>query len=296
MIKGFTAKNLLTGLIGLPIEDAYHIDCFQANKIIAVGDGVTRDCSNGVGVEKTLKGIVNTRLYYPRKQNPAWQVTELATATFPALIREFDVKDDNAAGKVVREGVNERLIGNYNSTYFPNPDYLANDLAGCTFAGVVQKKNMIYYAYISDCGIAIIGKNGEVVFKTEKQGPDKFKKDIELAVKARGGWGKAEARRFIRKEVRNNPNCPYSFGVLTGQKQASDYVRTGSFELKPGELVLVYSDGTEEIMFKKQNKNDGKEELNPDFSEKIRERDFKGLEKLCRRKIRTEGTLVLHLN
>lgn len=75
-------------------------------------------------------------------------------------------------------------------------------------------------------------------------------------------------------------------GILNGMPQALKYVRTGNQEIKPGEYLLVYTDGLEEVIFRNHKDIQGRV---VDF---LRKKDFKNLEKFCRRKVYSEGTLV----
>ena len=59
------------------------------------------------------------------------------------------------------------------------------------------------------------------------------------------------------------------------------YVRTGEQEIKSGDYLLVYSDGLEPMIFSE------------DFRNKLNQEDIKGLAKLCKKKVKTEGTLIL---
>ena len=60
------------------------------------------------------------------------------------------------------------------------------------------------------------------------------------------------------------------------------YVRTATAEIKPNEHLIVYTDGLEPIIFSSE------------FADKLRQRNFKGLENLCKQRVRTEGTLIYH--
>ncbi len=57
-----------------------------------------------------------------------------------------------------------------------------------------------------------------------------------------------EARAIVRRDYRNNLNniqngtC-VSFGAITGEDSAINFIKSGQIELSNGDLVLVYSDG-----------------------------------------------------
>ncbi len=62
------------------------------------------------------------------------------------------------------------------------------------------------------------------------------------------------------------------------------YIRTGTLEQKAGEHLFVYTDGLEPIIF------------SDECSEKLKHNDTKGIEKLCEKKVKTEGTIIHCIN
>lgn len=275
MIKGFTAENWKLKLLNHPLEDSYSIN--NGGKIIAVADGVTRDPMEYL--QNGLLGKLNFALNYP-KISPAKIASDIFCEIFPSVLKDFDVKDERA----ILESFNEanKKIRSWNSQNIPNTDYLMNDFAGCVASGISEQNGAVSWGYLTDCGIAIFDKNGNLRFKTEDESPHRldeyFWQDKQIKGKS---WNQPEVRKRIRSHYRNNPDEKHSFGVLTGEENAMDYVRTGSWEINPGEFLLVYTDGLEPIIFSEN------------FSNKLKQNDFEGLEKLCKQKVKTEGTLVL---
>ena len=140
--------------------------------------------------------------------------------------------------------------------------------------------------YTTDCGVAVVSRKGDLKFRTEDEGPGK-KGDYQKEADAVGGWKSDAGRIFIRKNFRNNPSEPRACGILNGMPEAMHYVRTGEFEVEPFDVAIAYSDGIGDIVFKE----DG--DIRGEFAELIRNTNFRGLEVLCRHKIRAQGTLVL---
>ena len=93
-------------------------------------------------------------------------------------------------------------------------------------------------------------------------------------------WWYPEGRLIMRRMFRNKPKQRYSFGVLTGEKEAEDYIRSGKIKITDRCMVIVYTDGFRTALFSKEGLKL--------FSKK----DFSKLEEYCRDKVDSEGTLV----
>lgn len=282
MIKGFTAENWKLKILGHPIEDSYSFD--KLEKIIAVADGVTRDPKEWLPDKSTLKGKIDFLWNYP-SESPAKIAADLFCNSFPGILKSFDMKDERA----IKDSFNEsnKVIFDYNQIFMEDDDYLTRDLAGCVSAAAYQNKDAVYWGYIADCGIALFDEKGNLKFRTEDDGPEKYHNEIIKDERLNGlKWENPEMRRIIRSEYRNNPSEKNSYGILNGEIESMNYIRTGAIEKKPSEILMVYSDGITPIMFKKDGDVNGK------FADLIRQKDFKGIENFCRKNVQYEGTLV----
>ncbi len=280
MTNGFIATNRKKKIALMPTEDSFSID--SKNGILAVADGVTRDPYEFLLDMKTLRGKIRFSFGYPRP-SPAKIASDIFTQTFPLVLRDYDLpnRDENAI-RTAFEEANKR-IGEWNAKNMPNPDYVLRDFAGCVSSGTQLNQGLVYLGFLTDCGVAIFDEGGNLRFRTENQGPDKHDKYIWQDEKLQKiDWRNPEARRIVRRDYRNNPTEEHSFGVLTGEETAMHYVRTATQEIKPNEHLIVYSDGLEPIIFSEE------------FADKLRKRDVRGLENLCKQKVRTEGTLIYH--
>lgn len=280
MSKGFIATNRKKKIALLPTEDSFSID--SKNGILAVADGVTRDPYQFLPNMKTLRGKIKFSWGYPRP-SPAKIASDIFTQTFPLVLRDYDLanRDENAI-KTAFEETNKR-IGKWNTQNMQNPDYVLRDFAGCVASGTQLNNGLVYLGFLTDCGVAIFDEKGNLKFRTENQGPDKYDKYIWQDGRLQEiDWRNPEARRIVRIDYRNNPIEEHSFGVLTGEETAMNYVRTATQEIKPEEHLIVYTDGLEPIIF------------SDEFAEKLKQRDIEGLEKLCKKGVKTEGTLIYH--
>ncbi len=284
MVRGFIAINKKKKIALIPVEDSFNVD--SENRIFAVADGVTRDPSEFLPDISTLKGKIEFSLKYQRPSSAAI-VSRLATGKAPVYLRDFTNKDEKAIRETIKE-INLVDIRRYNLSLGINEqtvDYLTKDYAGCVLSIAHVERDLVYLGFLTDCGVAIFDERGNLKFRTENQGPDKHDKYIWQDERLQGmDWKNPKARKIIRRYYRNNPLKPHSFGVLTGEETAMHYVRTTTQEIKPNEHLIVYTDGLEQIIF------------SGEFSDKLRKRDIKGIEKLCRKKVKTEGTLIHYSN
>ncbi len=280
MVKGFIATNRRKKIALMPTEDSLSIDSKKG--IFAVADGVTRDPYEFLPDIRTLKGKIKFSFGYPRP-SPAKVVSDIFTQTFPLVLRDYTQPNRNETA--IREAFQEanKRIGEWNTRNMQNPDYVLRDFAGCVASGTSLSQGLVYLGFLTDCGVAIFDSDGNLRFRTENQGPDKHDKYIWQDERLQKiDWKNPEARRIVRRDYRNNLFEEHSFGVLTGEEKAMYYVRTATQEIKPNEHLIVYSDGLEPIIF------------SDEFTEKLKQRDIIGLERLCKQKVRTEGTLVYH--
>lgn len=267
-IYGFTVRNWKLNLAGFPQEDSYKI--FNGKrKIICVADGVTRDFVDGSVVTKDLEGLLKSLTgKYPKHAQKASQI----------CVKNFILtKSLESANKT---------IGGYNSKTFENIDYLGNDFAGCTAAGIVEEEGILGYQFIADSGIAILDSNGHLKFRTPNEGPNsKGSIDESVRKKYNSCFNEQKGRVIIRSQYRNNQKEPLAYGVLTGEKTAENYIRKGQENFNEGDIVLVYTDGIGDILFP-QN-----EEIDSKFVYSLLTGNSRSF---CQKRISTEGTLVVY--
>ncbi|CAN5132639.1 hypothetical protein BH09PAT2_BH09PAT2_04630 [soil metagenome] len=119
-----------------------------------------------------------------------------------------------------------------------NNNYLDRDLAGACLACLVKKNRKFYYGYIGDCRVAHLSSDEKLDIV-----PDQV---LEAQIEFPKQGAIVERVITIRRERRNNPSTPHkTYGVLTGEDAAlyPKYLKFGSYECRPGDVVLVCSDG-----------------------------------------------------
>lgn len=299
MIHGFQVENWKAKLVGFPMEDSYRID--KHSGIIAVADGVTMDCKNGHAVRGNIGGALDIMLHYPRP-SPAKQAADLFTQESVNYLKSYLNTLEEHGKEVSHEPLGRMLNAIFldiNSLIkyenerrevdFKHIDYAFNYPAGCTAALAYIKNGDVHWGYTTDCGVAIVSSNGDLIARTKDEGLDGEGKmrdegdEIELV----GGWKSKEGRRLIRRDYRNNPGESKACGILNGMPQAMNYVRTGVYSKGSNDYTLVFSDGISEIIFGK----DG--DIEREVADFLRKEDLRGLESLCKKRVKTEGTLVI---
>lgn len=281
-ISGFIVENWKKKILRLPIEDSFGYNPEEG--VIAVADGVTRDCLNETEAVKSGSGVWNLFWHYPKKRNPA----SMASQTFcDDFVNE--VSRGNKTPNEIKQAFENanQSIRRMNKHFGITPetvDYLVNDYGGCVAAGTAERdetgQKIISYGFITDCGVALFDRDGNLkINKTTSM--DEIGKCVNSQPDF--DWKNSDSRKFVRKVLRNNPKHDPSYGVLTGEDwgKIKPYLQTGEFEKKLGDKLVVYSDGLNSII------------QTGEFSDLIRYNDFSGLQKLCRRKVKSEGTLVV---
>lgn len=269
----------------LPAEDAYKYLQSDDFSVISVADGITRDPTNGILPDvKTLYGQFRFVIGYPRP-SPASAVANVFCKSFNSTLEiDYSYKE---VTRLNQDQIFEAFrlanwtIRDFNKTFFPNPNYLKNDLAGCVASGAMINRRDVLYGYIADCGFIVFDNNGNIRFKTKNEGPNsKGSIDEDVLRRFETNFRFPLGRKTIRSSYRNNLDEPLSYGALTGEISALDYLRTGYFELGDNDIAMVFTDGLEETI------------QSGEFADRIRVRDFTGAKRLCKRKVRTEGSLV----
>ena len=270
----FTVQNWKVNLAQIPEEDSFLSSC----NTLTVADGVTRDPSESLPDIGSLFGKVEFALNYPRP-SPAKHVADIFCSTSLDFLSKSHSVNLDSISEAFKQA--NQAIAKYNLENLPNPDYLTNDFAGCVSALANITQDVVNWGYICDSGLAIFDKSGDLIFKTEDQGPTKQDKYIwqDTGLKD-NSWENPLARKIIREKYRNNPSELHSFGVLTGEPSALNYVQTGQEYFKPGDQVIVYTDGLEKVI------ESGK------FADELRKGPKAKLRKICQRNVATEGTLI----
>lgn len=228
-----TFENIKTVNCSFPIEDQFYA---SENEAI-VADGITRD-PIGISDFSTCSPkdfIVN----YPRPSGAELAAKEICD-TFSK--NKGPIKD-----KLIKCN---KSVKQLNNRYISKCDYLENDYYGAVASCVHIENGLLEYAYICDCGVIVYDSLGNIKFQTED---DKLLYSDPYIDKVGINWNLPEARVIVRRDYRNNLDnvqdgkC-VSFGALTGEDSAIEFIRNGKIELSTGDIVLVYSDGFSNLL------------------------------------------------
>lgn len=216
-----------TSPTGKPSEDTFFTE--ETKSIFAVADGVTRRGYEGS---------------YPNP-SPARLAAQKIIDSFAELIPIMSQKSEESFKKVWTES-NLRLQQlNKELGLWEKVDYWGNDFAGAVASCLIVEQQSFFYGFIGDCGVAQISRTGDLVWHTPNEVahiepyvlPDEAAKHTDKLLE----W---------RKEYRNNPTANHpTYGVLTGEDEAVEYIRIGKREFSSKETLVVYSDGIEPFLY-----------------------------------------------
>lgn len=180
--------------------------------------------------------------FYPRPSG-----AELAAKE---IVKTFSNANGSLKEKLL---VCNQKVKDLNNQYIVKCDYLENDYYGAVAACIKIENNILNYAFICDCGIIIYDSEGNIKFQTEDEKElysDPYINNIGVP------WNLPDARVIVRREYRNNINniqdgkC-VSYGALTGEESAIDFIRTGKIKLENGDFIIIYSDGLSNFLPRK---------------------------------------------
>ena len=255
LIYNKTFENIKTLNCDFPIEDQF----YATNTEAIVADGITRD---PVGVlnlaECSFKEMLKK---YPRPSG-AFLAAKDICSTFS--------KNSGTLKERLKDCNNN--VKKLNEKYIKKCDYLQNDYFGAVAACIKIENDILYYAYICDCGVIVYDSLGKVKFQTKN---DKLLYSDPYINKIGIPWNLPESRLIVRRDYRNNLNnivdgkC-VSYGALTGEDSALEFIKSGEIKLSENDLIVLYSDGfinfLQDEEFKKQiisfNKDDFEKYIN----------------------------------
>ncbi len=225
-----TFENVKYSNCNFTVEDKF--ECNSSSAIIA--DGVTTNYYDVDDIEEP-DSVRDVKKHYPR-------VSGGKLAALDAVNTYEKLSGISSKEKLIE--CNKRLK-ELNDEQVEKCDYLTHDLYG-TVASCFQVENdVLDYAYICDCGVAVYDKNGNIKIKTE----DDKRIYADPYIQKEGKDSRIpEDRAYIRKKYRNNPanivdGVCAAYGVLNGEKNAECFIRSGKTKLHKGDRVILFSDG-----------------------------------------------------
>ena len=233
MVESIKLPNSDYGRL-VPEEDSLLI----SGNVFCVADGITRDPTSPSDFTGASKEEITK--YYPNPSG-ARKAADLFCKTFiESIEEEKDIKKAFIKGNNAIKELNTREI--------KEVDYLVNDYYGCVAtAGYIDGKRL-FWGNITDTRIAIINK-GKITF----QSPNCMEAFDQYSRQFPGDWNKPDRRKEVRSQFRNNRDKIYngkcvSYGALTGEKTAENFMNFGEIELKSDDIIIFYTDGFEDTI------------------------------------------------
>lgn len=234
-----TFDNIKTINYNFPVEDQFYVNDNGTEVIVA--DGITRD---PIG-SSDLSTYSEDEFFksYPRPSGG-----EIAAKT---IVNVFKNGKGTLKERLIK---GNRKLKEINNKYIKKCDYLINDYYGTVASCIKIEDNIMSYAYICDCGVIVYDQFGNVKFKTtddKELYSDKYINKIGIP------WHLKEARVIVRRDYRNNLNnikdgkC-ISYGALTGEETAINFIKTGEVTLDEQDTIIVYSDGMVNFLLEKE--------------------------------------------
>lgn len=234
-------EKIREGVYAYHIENTMKID-FQppSEDFIVIGD-------NSFAV---FDGV--TLLHQTPYPNPSPAAEAAKIGAFEAIKVIREKNQDQTPEDVLRLAFTEsnKRIKEYNDSLGITEEtinYVSKQYASTVGAVGFIEDGFLYYGQINDCGVMVLDKDGRVISNAIDD--QKIYKDM-LSKKRNNGElkeGSLEEHVFVRREVVNR-NYEFrgrkiTYGVLTGQEEAENFVRIGSCKLLLGQTLLFYSDG-----------------------------------------------------
>ncbi len=124
-------------------------------------------------------------------------------------------------------------------------DYREFDMFAVTTAFVLIKDETVYWWSLGDSGITAFDENKNNVFQSPEAWPDEKEKIQATGNQPLSDTEFNKLKKKLFRNVLNEKGERFGYGVVTGEDTASVYLNTGSFSIKTGYLILVYTDGYE---------------------------------------------------
>lgn len=242
MIYKVSQANIQYGHL-MPPEDSM----LENGRIFCVADGVTMEISSPKNFD-----YKRALLKYPNPSK-ARMVADIFCKSFVDYLNGQkpslkEIKTAFVSGN--------KAIEKFNKKHTKKINYLNHDLSACVASGGVITNNKLYWGNICDCGIIIFSKNGKVKFQTPNLMNSFVEYEKKYLQRPNFNFSNPKYRIMIRSEHRNKKakvikGMYSSYGALTGEKIAEDFMNFGKIELNKGDLIIFYTDGFEHTV---QNK------------------------------------------
>ena len=226
------------------VEDFYKVD----ENLFCVADGITMDLLNG---EYTPYPSTKEQAEYILKNYPnpsgSFKSAYICCTHFFNEVKKYGcTKIDIETLKKIVSTINKDI---WEINKNRKIDYAPNDLYCCEACGGIINNNNLYCFSIGDSQISLFDKNYNLVFVSDDNVDFVGKYiDKEIYKNDPNGWTSIKNRQIIRKNFRNNPknivnNTIMSYGALSGENSAMDFVHFYKINLEKVKYICAYTDG-----------------------------------------------------
>jgi serine/threonine protein phosphatase PrpC len=207
-----------------PNEDAYAVHLDRHSAVLVIADGVTRS--------RTATGA------YPQRSGAAVAAELVAQTIVRTLAGGGDDPDLRTAFVRANRAVDE---ANRRDGVWERLDYGEHDLWGAVATALVIRPGLARWGHIGDSVALHLPAAGGMQVVTPDQVAGAAR---HLAAQPLDQLSAAGGReRYARQRLRNRPNVPDSYGVLTGEPAAESYILTGEFPIDAGDRLVLCTDG-----------------------------------------------------
>ncbi len=182
-------------------------------------DGVTRHTPKGYS--------------YPNPSPTVRVVRILANTIYQHILASTQMATQEKLSEAVKEG--NKAVLQHNQKQYPN----AIQQPGAVGIVGILKDSIFHYAHLGDCMLLLV-RNNKMTQLTQPQTAElaKHKKSLKAA--------------DIWKNITNNMNHPYRYGVYNGDERVLPFVEYNRIELQQNDTLIIASDGLE-YLFKHKN-------------------------------------------
>lgn len=114
---------------------------------------------------------------------------------------------------------------------------------GATAVCTHIKKDILFYSFIGNCGIAIFDNEGNLKFKTIND-----VSNIIIDKKSKETGCKKFVKKLFTKPSEERKAAQMYHGMLTGKSAVEAFMNTGVIRLKQGDIVVLYNNGFSKLL------------------------------------------------
>ncbi len=218
-----------------PQEDFIKIS--DKHPIFVVADGVT-----------LIQSILDKQEY--PNPSPAGDVARIFCEEF---IRTAEEKYSSFEESDIRQifDIANKAVGKYNAEHGRTKetvDFWNNDFYAATAAFVVIKDSRAYWGSICDSYVTHFDKNGSLQFFSPKCHELRQAEAAKFMGNISDQKAKAIYTWSTNRNGINEKGERIGYGVVTGEREASEYLSVGSFLIETGDSIALLTDGFEDYL------------------------------------------------